>query len=205
MTSKGCVLDLRLDDESGTSAHDYSRYGNDGALNGCKWVENGLEFNGSSDYVDCGNDASLKPKREVTMSFWMKLMSYPINNVAQTMGFKYYKGYSLWPYVSAGGFVNWLVSIKSALNQLDISHDFFPLDTWVFAAFVYTDTSITAYRNGSYFDGISFVSTGDFTYTDNFYIGDKTNALIDEARIYNRALSAAEIYDYYESTKHRYK
>ena len=54
--SKGLILHLPMKEGDGTTAYDSSRYGNDGTLTGCKWVENGLEFNGSSDYVDCGND-----------------------------------------------------------------------------------------------------------------------------------------------------
>ncbi|MHC4168510.1 MAG: hypothetical protein ACYSWQ_16280 [Planctomycetota bacterium] len=54
----------RFDEGSGTTAFDSSGNGNDGTLNGGpNWVVGylggALEFDGSDDWVDCGNDPSL--------------------------------------------------------------------------------------------------------------------------------------------------
>ena len=209
MTSKGCVLDLRLDDESGTSAHDYSRYGNDGALTGCKWVENGLVFNGSTDYVNCGNDASLDITDAITISALLKT-----SDITQTNGYflskdngASFRAYSLKMESSRVRFLLWnsgstLVSIYSDAGAISN-------DSWFY---------IVAVKDGGnnikmYINGVLQTDTntiGDIkTVVTDLHIGNMTNfyfkGSIDQPRIYNRALSAAEIYDYYESTKHRYK
>ena len=72
----GLVLHIPMNEGAGTTAYDASRYGNDGALTGCKWVEHGLEFNGTSDYVDCGNNASLQFNvNDFSIGIWLKTYS----------------------------------------------------------------------------------------------------------------------------------
>ncbi|TKJ39209.1 MAG: hypothetical protein CEE38_00185 [Planctomycetes bacterium B3_Pla] len=67
-----------LDETSGTTAADSSGNGNDGTLNGDPvWatgiVAGALEFDGVDDYVDCGNPAILDPGTgDFTISAWIK-------------------------------------------------------------------------------------------------------------------------------------
>jgi hypothetical protein len=65
----------RLDEGAGTIAHDASGGANDGTFNGDPaWVAGrfggALEFDGSGDYLDCGNDPSLDLTRW-TITFWL--------------------------------------------------------------------------------------------------------------------------------------
>ncbi|MCX5643382.1 MAG: LamG domain-containing protein, partial [Phycisphaerae bacterium] len=67
----------KLDETSGTMAADSSGKGNNGTVNGtATWVAgtiNGaLQFDGSSTWVDCGNDASLNLTDAVTIVAWIK-------------------------------------------------------------------------------------------------------------------------------------
>ncbi|MHC4694214.1 MAG: hypothetical protein ACYS67_15840, partial [Planctomycetota bacterium] len=64
-----------LDEGSGTTAYD-SAGGNDGTLmSGPVWVSGrmggGLQFNGSSSYVDCGNHTSLNITSAITLALWV--------------------------------------------------------------------------------------------------------------------------------------
>ena len=65
----------KLDEGAGTTARDFSGYGNDGAFRGDpQWVAGrfgkALEFDGADDYLDCGNDPSLD-LTAWTVAFWL--------------------------------------------------------------------------------------------------------------------------------------
>ncbi len=85
----------KFDDGSGTTALDSSGKGNDGTLQGDpQWVEGqfggALEFDGSGDYVDCGNAASLDiygADAQVTIALWVNTP-----NVSQVHGSLVTKG-----------------------------------------------------------------------------------------------------------------
>ena len=67
-----------FDDGSGSTAIDTTGGGNDGTLvNSPTWVPGvfgtALSFNGSNQYVDCGNDASLSLTGDLTISAFVKL------------------------------------------------------------------------------------------------------------------------------------
>jgi hypothetical protein len=67
----------RFDEGSGTIANDSSGNGNTGTLNGDpQWVAgyygNALEFDGTDDWIDCGNDQSLD-LTTWTIAFWLKV------------------------------------------------------------------------------------------------------------------------------------
>ncbi len=66
-----------FDEGKGGIAGDSSKNGNDGAIFGPEWVDDGkigaaLKFDGVDDYVDCGNDPSLDLTDHITFTAWMK-------------------------------------------------------------------------------------------------------------------------------------
>jgi hypothetical protein len=65
---------------SGNILHDLSGNGNDGTIHGATWnmTSGMLEYNGTSDYVNCGNDESLNP---TTDNFTILFDLYQIGNV----------------------------------------------------------------------------------------------------------------------------
>ena len=68
----------KLDDASGTTAIDSSGNNNNGTLiNGPVWaagyLDGALQFDGTNDYVDCGNGSSLHITGSVTITAWVKL------------------------------------------------------------------------------------------------------------------------------------
>ena len=67
----------RLNEGSGSTASDSSGNNNDGTLVGNpQWVVgvagSALEFNGTSDFVNCGNDESLDITGPITITCWMR-------------------------------------------------------------------------------------------------------------------------------------
>ena len=207
MTSKGCVLDLRMRDKQGTSAHDYSRYGNDGTLTGCKWVEKGLEFNGTSDYVDCGNDHILEfGTGDFTLSAMVYLASWTPTNYPVIIG-KGDTGVGEWMFRFLSSAKLEVYSAGAIANTGDLTF----LSTWRSCAFVrngddgyiYVDGVQRGYSGGIAaldFDTNKDVLIGNGNLVSNRYI----NGSISDVRIYNRALNASEIKHEYEATKHLY-
>ena len=73
----GLVASYDFDEGSGTVLKDISGKGNDGKIQGAKYVKGrygtALKFDGKDDCVDCGNDDSLNmPGREITIALWMR-------------------------------------------------------------------------------------------------------------------------------------
>jgi hypothetical protein len=77
---KSIVLWLQFDDGQGNVAKDSSQYGNDGTINGCKWVDgkygSGLEFDGAKSFVEVKDNDSLLLTKDgvtgVTIAVWLK-------------------------------------------------------------------------------------------------------------------------------------
>ena len=75
----GQVLAQHFPFPTGAIAKDYSGYGNDGTINGAVYTDgkmsSSLFFDGSNDYVDCGNDSSLIVTGDITIIARAKILS----------------------------------------------------------------------------------------------------------------------------------
>jgi len=72
------------DEGSGNIVKDTSGNGNDGIIHGATWVDGkygkALSFDGVNDYVDCGNDESLKINgNQITVEAWVYIKGDGIN------------------------------------------------------------------------------------------------------------------------------
>jgi len=88
-----CVLAIKMDENSGTTAHDSSAYANDGTLkNGSVTCADGdcptwttgkfgsaLSFDGENDYVEVPNSESLQHPDAGTVEYWVKPLGWTIN------------------------------------------------------------------------------------------------------------------------------
>jgi hypothetical protein len=78
---RGIAASWLMDEGEGTVIYDETSNYNDGTIYGATWTANGkinsaLVFDGTDDYVDCGNDASLNPSDEITIEAWVKVSSF---------------------------------------------------------------------------------------------------------------------------------
>ena len=163
-----------------------------------------LDFDGSNDYVDAGNDSSLITA-DNTSCAWVDItgdggatylnivginnQGYELNYVPSTDKFDY------WVQTSAG----WGNSPAVSIGTYTASN------SWIHVCGVYDGAIHKLYVNGvAQTDGDR---TGDISYNPSPYlwIGDDNSntpftGQIDEVRVYNRALSAEEINRLYKAT-----
>jgi uncharacterized repeat protein (TIGR01451 family)/PGF-CTERM protein len=206
----GLVAEWHFDEGSGNVLKDSSGNGNDGTIYGATWVEGkfgqALSFDGVNDYVEVPDSPKLSGGgNSLTVEAWVKPESvsthvvigkyrdisskdWGINILRNKLHFQYeFKGNN---YDSFYG--------NSNLNT----------NVWYHVAFVYsyTDKTTILYLNGMN-DGMRTLPT-DLPDTDTpVQIGrvggsygnvNLFKGLIDEIKIYNRALSAEEIKSNYE-------
>jgi hypothetical protein len=201
-----------LDEGAGSVAFDLSDYINDGAINGASWttddvIGNALSFDGDGDYVNMGNDSSLRITGQITVEAWFKLNtsgSYQMI-VSKADNGGYQLGYdNEWLYNDKIAF---MVHTNGSYKHAGISTSAIALDTWYHVAGTYDGSKIRFYLNG--IERASTDVTGPITDTPNtcVLIGDEPsqcssanwsfNGAIDEVVIYNQALTSAEITDLY--------
>jgi len=208
---RGCVLDLRSPITGGSTIYDVSGQGNHGTITGATWTRlpSGLwaqSFDGTADYVDCGNATNLQMDNNLSALLWI--------NLKRTANYEYLlvKGQA-W----SNGW--W---IQKNITSLDIVFNYLgagggrtsgiltlTLNLWAFVVFTFASGVITRYLNGTQIGQTTFVDATILgTATSNFYIGIAPDLTFDSQidagsyRIFNRVLSDSEIAQIYNQERH---
>jgi hypothetical protein len=193
----------KFDEGSGAIAHDSSGNGNDGTLNGpVEWVEEGkiggaLAFTGPYNYVQVQDSPSLDMTDALTIAAWINPSWTGNNRIMQK---------------SSGGGDNQYRLLKEWGDNMvfhvpGLSSDRLefvglpPAGEWTHLAATYDGRSMKVYYNGAVAG--EQASTGEMTVSEGTLTigtkhetapaGDEYNGMLDDVRIYNRALSASEI------------
>ncbi len=193
----------RFDEGSGDVAVDSSSYGNNGSLqNGPKWavgkISKCLELDGVDDCVAVPHNPILCVDKEVTAMAWIKAARYIAPNGESWQGIigkqEGQRSYNL--YTEATGVLHFSTAGYGGLSTAHV-----PLNEWVHACAMIRGGVQAYYVNGeaggTAGSGITLPGTAD---TATLYIG-RTNegamrsflGMIDDVRIYNRALSQEEV------------
>ncbi len=196
-TSGDLVGYWKFDEGSGTTAYDSSGNGNDGILiNGPVWtagkVDGALRFDGIDDIVVVPDSASLDITQEIVIAMWVRPFSIPSVAVRLIEKTDYWGPYQ----------VEFAEGLKPRFHILGAGHtanSAISLDEWNFLAFTYNGTNKRIYINGLL--DLDLLVTGHLTTDDNpVTIGGSLaysftffDGIIDDVRIYNRALSEEEI------------
>jgi len=204
--TRGLVAYWSFDEGTGNTAYDASGNGNNGTLtNGPKWTKgksgSALSFDGSNDYVDCGSDESLDITDEITIEAWVKAASFPASSYYNTLVNK--RGnYAISLYASPGSSTATIryifCGVDSSWIETGVSVG---LNEWAHISVVWDGNIEKVYLNGD--EVYSRSASGSMSPTDEImgigggWSGEYFNGLIDEVRIYNRALSAEEIRYHY--------
>ncbi len=207
----------KFDEGEGTIAYD-SAGNNDGTIYGATWtsgqIDGALDFDGTGDYVNVGNDNSLDVDA-FTISAWVYRRQSGKNwqtIIDKSGGSSSNGGYAL--YVDADDKVNVFLADGAAPSPRFSTSNSFPISTWVhvvatFNGGVVNSGDIKVYYNAIEQSGTEYnYGTSLKSNTRNVYIGTyqastgttgKWNGMIDDVRIYDRALSAEEIWQLYQS------
>ncbi len=205
----GPVLYLPFEEGTGTTTEDLSGWNNHGTLvNGPTWTTGKkgkcLSFDGVDDYVNCGNSVSLK-SNTLSVEFWAKPNT--MNNYQRWLGKNLYNGTKMGWMVIRTNSNACMMSLHDA-NNVEKNSVFVPynINEWAHFAFTYEYPYIKAYKNGTHITPDTNVSGWTFAPSDELLTVGKAqghpsyfNGLIGEVRIYNRALTEAEIQNHYQN------
>lgn len=204
----GLVLWHKFDEASGTTATDSSFSNNNGTLqNSPTWttghLAGGLSFDGSNDVVSVAPSASLNNLSAVTLSAWIR----PNNAGENSFGRVLQKESGLKLYLTSSNQVAFEVTHGTTNLKRTTGSNAISYGTWTHVVVTWTGSATASnvhiYLNGTEVGSYSTTTNGSGTRTDdstgNLNIGNNAtldrsfNGLLDEIRIYNRVLSAAEI------------
>jgi prepilin-type N-terminal cleavage/methylation domain-containing protein len=216
----GLVGYWSFDEGTGTIAYDLSGYGNNGTLNNFNFNETSgwttgkigkaLIFDGSDDWVRVSSSPSLDINKNISVFAWVNRSR--IVDWERVLGKFYWSGYETgsWELDLGQGYLRCNFNIngiwRSANAPAGTNN---ATGTWYFVGCVYDGSGIYNYVNGE-LKATSIASGNITTTTYPLAIGVTSNGtaiqnviqgIIDEIRIYNRALSDSEIKYLYEATR----
>ncbi|MGD1042982.1 MAG: GLUG motif-containing protein [Sedimentisphaerales bacterium] len=184
-----------FNEANGLIAHDLVGHNDGNLLGGPVWttgkIGGGLQFDGTNDYLNCGSGPSNYDN--ITVSLWMKTTAF--GTLVSNCYSSYYYGtwYTLFSTSiqlggSSTGSEYAYVTFKAATTD----------GSWHHIVYTKDGTNHAVYVDGSL--DRSFTSTADISWSVPFYIGRMSNiypyffkGVMDEVRIYNRALNQEEI------------
>ncbi len=207
VSERGLVGYWPLDEGRGVTAGDSSGNGNTGAITGGTWANGkrgkALSFNGTSSCINLGTSATLRPQ-DGTYTAWVKLSSLPSDGNVGGDIFSNYSGNSKGMFLSilSSGYVQLRPHPSGTVNSAAT----ISVGQWYHVVGTIEGTATKVYINGV----LSNSSSGTYTPPDamNASIGCWVDigvfyfpGLIDDVRVYNRALSAAEILNLYKQNE----
>ncbi len=167
----------------------------------------GLQFNGSTDYVDLGLKSAYTPSAALTVSEWVNWSAFTSgsggyatvsNSGSAANGFAIYQNTSA-PYNKLLSFIYTSVGgLHSITGSTLLS-----TGTWYHVVLTYDGSNVRLYVNGvqdgsAAATGTITTSTADLLFGSQYTSGGgKFTGTLDDVRIYNRALSSSEINDQY--------
>jgi hypothetical protein len=204
--SSGLVASYGFDEGSGSTAQDRSGGGLHGTISGAIWTTGGrfggaLSFDGVNDWVTVADANALDLTTGMTLEAWV----YPTASgggswrnvlIKERASSEVYNLYSNMPGNIPTVYVVRAAQPGTPLNASGTSA--VPLNTWTHLAATHDGTTLRLYVNGVQVgtravSGALLTSTGALRIGGNSLWGEFFQGRIDEIRIYNRALSAAQI------------
>jgi fibronectin type 3 domain-containing protein len=198
-TASGLVAAYGFDEGAGTAVNDASGQNHNGVASGTTWAVgkfgNALVFNGTNAQVTVPDAPSLRLTTGMTLEAWVNPTSAPTG--WRAIIDKNVDGYYLTASSdngnrpAAGG--TWTTG-----NQNIFGTSVMPVNTWTHVAMTFDGATVRLFINGTQVASqaqtaplaatTATLQIGGDSYPNEYFAG-----LIDEVRIYNRALSVAEI------------
>jgi len=198
--SPGLVASYSFDEAAGTTLTDVSGHGNNGTIANGAWSTSGkfgsaLSFNGTNSIVTVPDSNLLDLTSGMTLEAWVR----PAANggVWRTVLFKEQTGKTTYDLYGNTGTDTpeagvWIGSERTVKGTA------LPLNAWSHLAATYDGAALKIYVNGALAGTLAqtgniTTSTGPLKIGGNTIYPEWFSGLIDEVRIYNRALTQAEI------------
>lgn len=198
----GLVLWLPFDGD----VRDYSGNSNHGLNYGASWttgkIGGALSFNGVDNYINCGSAPSLDDLTTFTYSFWLK--SNLLNQNGISLSKKFW-----WSRIENDD--KFRMNISAATTAADTkTTQTIGTSAWKHIVmtfdnsgdrkiYIYINGAESAYDNQTAAVGALTSDAANSLWIGKYYDGQYPfKGVIDEVRIYNRALIAAEIWDLYQ-------
>jgi len=211
--SGGPVGAYPFEEGTGTTTADFSGSNNTGTLIGTTWtagkIGNALAFDGVSANVDLGNPPALQFAGSMTVSAWINSAAFPRDDAAIVSSVQFgapQGGFQFDTTIDTGPrTVGFKLFDPSGALMIRYGATVLQLNQWYHVAGVYDAQAqtMTVYLNGVADNGTLLGRMGNMQLPAslNMLIGQRADAardynfsgVIDEVRIYNRALTQAEI------------
>jgi glucose/arabinose dehydrogenase/PKD repeat protein len=206
----GLAAGYAFDEGAGTTAADASGNGSTGTLTGgATWsvgkYGTAIQLDGNDDFVNLDNPTGLRLIGSMTVSAWIYSAAFPADDaaiVSKRSGTEV--GYQLDTTTDRGPrTIGFKLTSSSGTNMMRYGASTLQLNTWYHVAGVYDATARTmnVYLNGQLDNGslVGTVTASQQNSANNVNIGRRGtsgyafNGRIDDTRVYNRTLSAAQI------------
>src|SRR5262245_52800076 len=191
---------------AGNVLHDVSGHGLTGTISGASWTTgragagSALAFDGVNDWVTVPHSALLNFTTGMTLEAWV----FPtrLSGTAKTIVVKERAGhpsvYALWAAWSAGQTPTGKVFVTTGANQRLLAPAKLALNGWTHVATTFDGRMLRFFVNGVEVTsrpvtGTILASTGPLRIGGSADFGEFFQGRIDDLRIYNRALTAAEV------------
>jgi hypothetical protein len=201
---------------SGTTWFDKSGRGNNGTLTNGPTFNTGslgsIVFDGTNDYVDCGNSPTLNNTLQISVSMWYRSNALPVSPfytyclMSSQQLTPPYNGIDV-----RGSSINTLsfaIAINNSESLVQLGN--ITVGQWINVVATYNGNFINGYRNGILVQSVSKTGSIDVS-TQSLWIGNNPsftpryyNGNIATTQIYNRALTSQEILQNYNATKGRF-
>jgi hypothetical protein len=199
---QGLVGYWSFNEGNGNAAKDSSKHGNDGRITGAKWAKgvigSALEFNGVNDYVNMRSPGSGITDKAVSVEAWIQSTGY---NVNANLGFSGPEGLDFGIWIQGGRFFAGVWNSEGTQYSA-ISPNSPTPGLWYHVAMTCdfsADKVVRCYINGILSCTSAAAGTAIRSAHTTVDVGGRTpnasyfKGIIDDVRIYNRALSEEEM------------
>ena len=205
-TSLGPVAAYSFDEGTGSTVLDHTGQGRTGTLAGAAWTTEGrfggaLSFDGIDDWVTVNDAPSLDLTTGMTLEAWVYPTAMGSGSWRNVIIKERAGGEAYNLYANADTDAPVIYVVRGAqpdvpLDARDTSQ--LPLNTWTHLAATYNGTTLRIFVNGTEvgsraMTGALLTTSGDLRIGGNGVWGEFFQGRIDDVRIYNRALTVAEI------------
>ncbi|MBD3398408.1 hypothetical protein GF412_04255 [Candidatus Micrarchaeota archaeon] len=186
--------------------------GGEGTLYGPGKYREGVDLDGSNDYIDCGNGESLQITGDVTVAAWIKPATGGDGShwkpfISKLVHTSSKEGYELW--LGTDNSVRFSVGSSWSNWDYATSSNTLSADTWYHVVGIYDGSTIKVYvdgvEKGSTNFGGGIVDSGTPLLIGKRQSGGTPfDGTVDEPRVWSRAFSGEEVYEHYTSNINRH-